>query len=168
VRLEKPEPGKGTFSLVMSPVEWKETHALAKFGQTTITYDAQAPYVKQVFLYTVTEPEDFVESDNVQAAFAALDRLAAVVSSYSLGGDVILKLPKEEMRQMLVVIAKAAESKDRAEFYYGRFDFLHRFPELDIPASHYAEAFVNLLLALHEDKSLREPKMRQRRVPLNS
>ena len=57
VRLEKPEVGDGTFSLVMSPVEWQEIHALAKFAQASITYNAQAAYVAQVVTYMWSQPQ---------------------------------------------------------------------------------------------------------------
>ena len=38
MRLEKPNPEDDTFKLVMSPVEWEEINALAKFAQAGLAY----------------------------------------------------------------------------------------------------------------------------------
>jgi hypothetical protein len=51
VRLEKPDATDGTFNLDMSPVEWEEIHALAKFALVGLDYDCKAAYVVQVFTF---------------------------------------------------------------------------------------------------------------------
>ena len=156
MRLEKPEPAGDTFSLVMSPVEWKEIHALAKFAQAGIAYDAQAAYVAQVFVYVMSQPEDILGNRNTLAAFAAVDRLAAAVSANAARIDVVLRLPKEEMRQLLIMLGKAAESEDQADIVHDALPekFPHRFPEMDPCSHYYADAFDDLLAALHQDKGL--------------
>jgi hypothetical protein len=156
VRLEKPEPGHDVFSLVMSPVEWPEVHALAKFVQAGIAYDTRAAYVAQVFVFVMSQPEDILGNRNTQAAFAAVDHLAIEVPPNAAGGGVILNLPKEQMRQLLIMLGKAAESEDQADIIHDALPekFPYRFPDIEPSSQFYAEAFTNLLKALHEDRSL--------------
>lgn len=158
MRLEKPGPRDDNYRLAMSLVEWKEVYALAQFAQAGIAYDAQAPYVAQVFIYVTSQPKDVLGNRNTRAAFAAVDRLAAEGSADAAAGVVILRLPKEEIRQLLVMLGMAAESEDQADIIHdGEPDkFPHGFPakEIEIAASHYAEAFDNLMAALHEDRTL--------------
>jgi hypothetical protein len=95
--LEKPESGNDTFNLVMSPVEWREIHALAKFGQAAAAYDCTAPYVFQVIKYDASQPEEILADREMQAALAALDRMAARISPDGGGrGNVTFALPKED------------------------------------------------------------------------
>jgi len=74
VRLESPGLGSDTFHLVMSPVEWKEVYALAKFAQAGLEYDCRANYVVQVFTYLylvsdfgISQPGDMLSNPNMQA-----------------------------------------------------------------------------------------------------
>jgi hypothetical protein len=51
-----------TFELAMCPLEWKEVYALATFGQLALEYDCEAPYVTQVLVYELDQPEDLNSS----------------------------------------------------------------------------------------------------------
>jgi len=63
------------------------------------------------------------------------------------------------MRQLLIILGMAAESEDQADIICDGHpqELPHRFPalEIEISSSHYAEAFDNLLAALHEDRTLK-------------
>jgi len=89
MRLVRPEPGDGCFNLVMSPVEWREVYALARFAQAAIAYDSRAAYVAQVFVYIVSRPQEILGNTNAHAAFAAVDRLRSDVSENAVDRDVI-------------------------------------------------------------------------------
>jgi hypothetical protein len=146
-----------TFQLVLSPMEWKEVHALAHFAQSGLAYDCAAPYVTQVFEYHLSEPEDLQSDENLQAAFSAVAQMAETLAADGRnGGDVTLGLPKEEMRQLLVILRMAASAEEQADFLYNgaRDAFPYPFPDLTVPSSDYAQAFNSLLISLHHDNSL--------------
>jgi hypothetical protein len=151
VRLEKPLC-EDTFSLIMSPVEWPEILALAKFAQAGIAYDAQAAYVRQVFTYLMLQPADLLRDADTQAAFAAVERLGVAAG----GGEVIVRLGKAQMRQLLVMLGMAAESEDQAELVHGveAEDLLHQFPDLGPSSQSYAQVFDELLQALYDGLSV--------------
>ena len=173
MRLEKPESGHDTFKLVMSAVEWEEIHALAKFAQAGLAYDCTAAYVAQVFTYLVLwgrfggfpQPADIQSNQDMQAAFAAVDRLAESVPADGRNrGDVVLRLRKEELRQLLILLGKASEAEDKAEDLHD--DIGVEFPDLEFTPSLYGDAFENLLMALHENRSqevIRPPSWRIRK-----
>jgi hypothetical protein len=151
VRLEKPLCDD-TFNLIMSPVEWPEILALAKFAQAGIAYDAQAAYVRQVFTYLMLQPADLLKDADTQAAFAAVERVGVAVG----GGEVIVRLGKAQMRQLLVMLGMAAESEDQAELVHGveAEDFPHQFPDLGPSSQSYAQVFDELLQALYDGLSV--------------
>jgi hypothetical protein len=177
VRLEKPDSGHDTFKLVMSPVEWEEIHALAKFAQAGLAYDCKAAYVAQVFTYLVLwgrfggfpQPADIQSNQDMQAAFAAVDRLAESVATGAMNrGDVVLRLRKEELRQLLIMLGKASEAEDHAEVMLDAYpaEFPYIFPDLEFTPSVYGDAFETLLMALWEDRSqevIRPPAWRIRK-----
>ncbi len=178
MRLEKPDAGDDTFKLIMSPVEWEEIHALAKFAQAGLAYDCKAAYVAQVFTYLVLwgrfggfpQPADIYSNHDMQAAFEALDRLAESVAPGAMNrGDVVLRLRKEEFRQLLILLGKASEAEDQADIVHGAFpdEFPSIYPDLEFTPSVYGDAFENLLMALHEDRSqevIRPPAWRIRKA----
>ncbi len=144
-------------SLVLSPREWKEVSALAKFAQTGLDYDCDAPYVSQVFTYMLSQPEDIQSNRNTHAAFSAVDRMAAEAPADGTNsGDVTLALPKKEMRQLFVVLSIAADAEKQADSLYdaAREEFPYPFPDIEVAPRHYAKAFDDFLTALHEDRSL--------------
>jgi hypothetical protein len=147
VRLEK--DGDDVFSLIMSPMEWPEIFALAQFARDALAYDSTAAYVAQVLTYSV--PLDMLGDQNIRLAFAAVDRLTA-----ESGGDLILRLPKDHMRALLILLGMAAESEGQAEIVHDGAPekFPHQFPDLG-PSSHdYARVFDELLRALHNGLSV--------------
>jgi hypothetical protein len=186
MRLEKPYSADDKFHLVMTPVEWKEIHALAKFAQVCLAYDCRTAYVAQILTYLVyvgqfggfSQPANIQSDQNMQAAFAAVDRLAETAST----DDVLLSLRKEEMRQLLIILGKASEAEDRAdhlnwdseaedqeerlnceseaEDQVERLNYAdpekvpYSFPDLEFASDYYGDALYALLIALHEDKSL--------------
>jgi hypothetical protein len=154
MRLEKPAPGSDVFTLTMSPGELAAVNALAKFARAGIAYDAHAAYVAQVFVYIFLQPRDLVGDHDTQRAFMAVDQLCAQPKPGD--GDVVLRLPKAEMRQLLMIVSMAAESEDRSEVIHdGKPDeFPHGFPDLKLPASYYAKALDDLLNALYEGTNL--------------
>jgi hypothetical protein len=158
-----------TFHLVLSPMEWKEVHALAHFAQSGLAYDCAAPYVTQVFEYHLSEPEDLQSDENLQAAFSAVAQMAETIPADGRnGGDVTLELPKEKMRQLLVILRMAASAEEQADFLYNgaRDVFPYPFPDLKVPSSDYAQAFDSLLISLHHDNPLViEVKARDNAVP---
>jgi hypothetical protein len=133
-------------------VEWPEVLALAKFAQAGIAYDAQAAYVAQVFTYLMLQPAELLKDADTQAAFAAVERLAASAP----GGEVLLHLGKAQMRQMLVMLGMAAESEDNADLM--RDDEAenspHQFPDLGPSSQSYAQVFDQLLQALYDGLSV--------------
>ena len=149
MRLEKHEDD--AFSLIMSPVEWPEILALAKFARAALAYDATAAYVVQVLTYVVSPRWDILGNQSTRAAFAAVDRLTA-----DSVGDVILRLPKEQMRQLLVMLGMAAESEDQAELVHNvePEKFPHQFPDLGPSSQAYVQVFDDLLEALYEGLSV--------------
>ena len=140
----------------MSVVEWKEVQALTEFAKAGIAYDVHAAYVAQVFTYLFLQPGDLIKDRDTQAAFAAVDHLATEARPHEDGGDIVLGLPKAQMRQMLMMLGMAAESEDQAEIINdGKPDeFPHKFPDIEISSSRYARAFFNLLDALYENRTL--------------
>jgi hypothetical protein len=157
VRLEKPESGNDTFNLVMSPVEWREIHALAKFGQAAAAYDCTAPYVLQVLKYDASQPEEILADREMQAALAALDRMAARIPPDGGGsGNITFALPKEDMRQFLVILNMAAAAEKQAVLVHSSAPekFPHVFPDIEVDCKYYARAFEDLLMALHKDQPL--------------
>ena len=168
MRLEVPEAGADTYRLVMSRVEWPEVYALAKFALEGMTYDAKAPYVGQVFVYIMYQPRDILGDVNTHAAIAACDPLAAEVSASPGGGEAVLQLPKDQMRQLLVMLDMAAESEDQADIICDGVpdEVLHRFPDIEITSLHYAEAFQKLMAAFYDGVSLTidRPDVSQRRT----
>jgi hypothetical protein len=151
MRLEKPESEDGTFSLSMSPVEWPEVLALAKFAQAGIAYDTQAAYVAQVFTYLMLQPADLLKDADTQAAFAAVERLGASAP----GGEALLHLGKAQMRQLLVMLGMAAESEDNADLMRDdeAENSSHQFPDLGPSSQSYAQVFDELLQALYDGLS---------------
>jgi len=159
----------------MSPVEWKEIHALAKFAQAGLAYDCTAAYVAQVFTYLMfvgrfggfPQPADIHFNPDMQAAFAAVDRLAKSVPIGLMNrGDVVLGLRKEELRQLLIVLGKASEAEDQTEHLHDAIpeEFPYCFPDLEFAASYHGDAFDNLLTAVHEEGSqeiIRPPSCRR-------
>ena len=158
-----------TFHLVLSPMEWKEVHALAHFAQSGLAYDCAAPYVTQVFEYHLSQPEDLQSDEDLQAAFSAVAQMAETIPADSRnGGDVTLGLPKEAMRQLLVILSMAASAEEQADFLYNgaRDEFPYPFPELTVSSSDYARAFDSILTSLHHDNSLViDVKARDNAVP---
>jgi hypothetical protein len=157
VRLEKSETVDDIFDLVMSAVEWKEIHALAKFAQAGIAYDCKTHYVAQVFVYTVTEPEGFRDDENLKAAFTALDDLMAHTTPDGKNNiEVVLELPKEKMRQFLVIVRKAAESERQANLLHSAIpkEFPYAFPDLQVASGYYADAFADILMALGKNQAM--------------
>jgi hypothetical protein len=156
VRLETPESGDDRFNLVMAPVEWTEIHELAKFARAGIAHDAEAPYVAQVFVYIFLQPRDLIKDTDTQAALAAIDCLATGAHPDADGGDVVLRLPKAQMRQILMMLGMAAESEDQAEIVHdGRpEEFPYRFPDMQFPGDYYAKLLDDLLAALYRDSAL--------------
>lgn len=164
MRLEKPEAEGDALTLTMSPLEWKELNALAKFGRAGLAYDCKAAYVAQVFNYLFlvsrfgfSQPEAILGDKDTQAALAELDRLAERIAR---GGgetiDVNVKLRKEAMRQLLVVAGKASESEEQANLISDAFPeaFPYRYPDLEFNGDYYADVFERLLTALYEDRSI--------------
>jgi len=146
-----------TFELVMSPLEWKEVYALAKFGQIGLQYDCEAPYVTQVFVYELTDPESLNSNSLLQSAFSSLDSMAEQIRPDGRSGhEVILRGLKEEMRELLILLGTAARAEEQAELLYNAVNdaFPSLFPDLEIPSRDYAQAFDDLLTALHEERSL--------------
>ena len=79
-------------------------------------------------------------------------------------GDVVLRLRKEELRQLLILLGKASEAEDKAEDLHDAIPV--EFPDLEFPPSLYGDAFENLLMALHENRSqevIRPPSWRIRK-----
>ena len=141
----------------MSPVEWKEIHALAILGQADIAYDCEANCAAQVFVRTAIEPEEFRGHENLKAAFTALDDLAARTQpDEKNNGQSILPLSKGKMRQFLVVVRKAAESERRANSLHSAVPdkFPLVFPGVEVAAGHYADASADLVMALHENRPM--------------
>ncbi len=146
-----------TVHLVLSPMEWKEVRALAHFAQCGLAYDCSAPYVTQVFVYHLSQPEDLQYDEDLQAAFSAVGDLAETFpADGGNGDDVTLGLPKEEMRQLFVVLSIAAGAEEQAAFLYNGdcAGYHYPFPDLAGSPSDYVEAFDNLLTSLHHDKSV--------------
>ena len=157
MKLENPECGNDTFNLLMSPVEWREIHALAKFGQVAAAYDCAAPYVLQVLKYDASQPEEILADREMQAALAALDRMAARISPDGGGrGNVTFALPKEDMRQFLVILNMAAAAEKQAVLVHDSAPekFPSLFPDIEVDCNYYADAFEDLLMALHNDQPL--------------
>ncbi len=145
------------FSLVMSPVEWSDVYALAKFAQAGLAYDCETPYVAQVFTYDLSQPEELQGDKDLQAGFIAIDGLAAEIpTDQSQLVDVNLALPKEQMRQILVALNLAASAESTADSLYtvAPDTFPYPFPEIMVAARHYAKAFEELLTAVHKERSL--------------
>ena len=137
--------------------EWKEVRALAQFAQCGLAYDCSAPYVTQVFVYHLSQPEDLQYDEDLQAAFSAVGDLAETFpADGGNGDDVTLGLPKEEMRQLFVVLSIAAGAEEQAAFLYNGdcAGYHYPFPDLAGSPSDYVEAFDNLLTSLHHDKSV--------------
>ena len=142
VRLETSESGD-TLELVMSAEDWSDFQALAEFARVTIAYDAGTPYVAQVFLYPTSRPEDILGNANTQAAFAAAAQLELAPDAH----EAVLRLPMEQMRQLLVMTGKAAEAEDQADLIHQGIpaQFPFEYPDLRLPPSHYAAEFERLL-----------------------
>jgi len=158
VRLETPESGDDTFSLVMAPVEWADIQELAKFARAGIEHDAEAAYVAQVFVYIFLQPRDLMKDPDTQAALAAIDRLASGAHVDADGGDVVLRLPKAQMRQILMMLGMAAESEDQAEIVHGAWPekFPYPFPDMRFPGDYYAKLLDDLLDVLYKGSPVRE------------
>lgn len=157
MRLEKPEGGAGKFSLAMSPQEWKDIHALALFAWNGLAYDCEAPYVTQVFEYHLSDPENLHSDENMQAAFSAIAGTTETMTADGRDrGDVILSLPKEQMRQLLIILNIAGMAEEQADRLYNaaRESFPYRFPDSSVPCRDYANACDDFLTALHHDNSL--------------
>jgi hypothetical protein len=144
-------------SLVMSPAEWRDIYVLAKFAQAGLAYDCEAPYVIQVFTYYLSQPRELEADKDLQAAFLAIDGMAAETpSDRSDPRDVNLTLPKEQMRQLLVALDLAADGEQQADTLHmvAPDRFIYPFPKITVAAPHYAKAFEDLLTAVHKDLSL--------------
>ncbi len=169
VKYDPSQKAGALFHLVLSPMEWKEVHALAHFAQSGLAYDCAAPYVTQVFVYHLSQPEELQFDEDLQAAFSAVAQMAETIPADGRnGGDVTLGLPKEEMRQLLVVLSIAARAEEQADFLYNgaRDEFPYPFPDLTVSSSDYVQAFDSLLTSLHHDKSLViDVKARDNAVP---
>jgi hypothetical protein len=166
VRLEKIDPENDSCKLVMSPKEWKDVHSLATFAHAGLVYDGEAAYVAQVFTYlylvgqfgvgpsAFSQPKDILADEGMQAAFAAVDRLAARTLPESGTGEAVLALSKHEMQELLHVLGKATEAEDQAEIIHGAFPekFPHLYPELELATAYYADAFCALLQELRADE----------------
>ena len=85
-----------------------------------------------------------------------MDQLARGRLVGNTSGDVVLTLPKEQLRQLLVMLGKASESEDQGELLHDAEPdkFPHRFPDIGIAPAQYTEAFDILLAALDEEKTL--------------
>lgn len=154
MRLEILESASVEFVLHMNQKEWTAVQALAEFAKAGIAYDAHAAYVAQVFTYVFLQPRDLVQDSATQRAFSAVDGLSAAPR---IGDEeAILRLPKAEMRQMLMMLAMAAESEDQSEIIHGAMpnEFPHVFPDLELPSSYYANALNDLLSALYTERAL--------------
>ena len=119
MRLQIPESsGNDTFSLILSPAEWKDIHGLAQFAERGLEYDCQAPYVSQVFQYD-WEPEELQSDKDMRAAFATIARIAETTPFDGRDrGAVRLMLHKEEMRCLLIVLGMAAHAEESADLLY--------------------------------------------------
>ena len=154
MRLQIPESsGTDTFSLILSPAEWKDIAGLARFAERGLEYDCEAPYVSQVFRYD-WEPEELQSDKDMQAAFATIARMAETPPVD--GGDqgaVRLMLHKEEMRCLLIALGMAAAAEESADLLYNanREAFPHAFPKLTASSRDYSKAFDDLLIALHKE-----------------
>jgi hypothetical protein len=157
VRLQIPESsGTDTFSLILSPAEWKDIHGLAQFAERGLEYDCEAPYVSQVFQYD-WGPEELQSDKDMRAAFATIARMAETIPiDGSDRGAVRLMLHKEEMRSLLIALGMAAHAEESADLLYNanREAFPHAFPELTASSRDYSKVFDDLLMALHKDKAL--------------
>ncbi len=163
MRLETPVPGDTHLVLLMSPREWKEVRALAEFAQAGLEYDCRANYVVQVFTYLylvsrfgLSQPKDMRSNPNLQAAVAGFDRLVETVLDADGSSDIVLRLPKEQMRHFVMLLGKAAEAETQAqnlnELIPDEFPF--SFPELEFPGSYYADQLSDLLAAIDAQRSL--------------
>jgi hypothetical protein len=157
VRSATSEDRDDTVHLILSPMEWKEVRALTHFAQCGLVYDCAAPYVTQVFVYDLSQPEELQDDEDLQAAFSTVADMAETIPADGTnGGDVTLGLPKEEMRQLFVILNIAAGAEEQAAFLYngGCDGFHYPFPDLTVPPSDYVKAFDSLLMSLHHDKSM--------------
>jgi hypothetical protein len=155
VRLEQTGSPAGVWSLAISPSEREPVHALAEFAKAGIAYDEHAAYVAQVFVYIMLQPRDLVRDPDTQAAFCAIDQVSAE-NRPSTGADMVIRLSKGEMRQLLMMLGMAAESEDQADIigHAMKEEFPHRFPDLELASQCYAKAFEDLLSALYADQDL--------------
>jgi hypothetical protein len=158
VRLQIPESsGTDTFSLILSPAEWKDIHGLAQFAERGLEYDCEAPYVTQVFQYLSRDPEELQSDEDMRAAFATIARMAETTPIGGRDRDAVrLMLRKEEMRCLLIALGIAADAEESADLLYNanREAFPHAFPKLTVSSRDYSRAFDDLLMALHNDKVL--------------
>ena len=158
VRLQIPESsGTDTFSLILSPAEWKDIHALAQFAERGLAYDCVVPYVTQVFHYLTWEPEELQSDPDMQAAFATIARMAETAPADGRdGGAVRLLLHKEEMRSLLIALRLAANAEETADLLYNanREAFPYAFPKLMVFSREYSQVFADLLQALHNNNAL--------------
>lgn len=158
MRLQIPESsGTDTFSLILSPAEWKDIHGLAQFADRGLEDDCEAPYVTQVFQYLAREPEELHSDKDMRAAFATIARMAETTPADDRDrGAVRLMLHKEEMRCLLIALGMAADAEESADLLYNanREAFPHPFPKLTVPSRDYSQVFDDLLAALHTDNAL--------------
>jgi hypothetical protein len=133
VRLQIPESsGTDTFSLILSPAEWKDIHGLAQFAERGLEYDCAAPYVSQVLQYE-WEPEELLSDKDMRAAFATIAGMAETTPLDGRDrGAVRLMLHKEEMRCLLIALGMAVDAEESADLLYNanREAFPHAFPKL--------------------------------------
>ncbi len=157
MRLQIPETsGTDTFSLILSPAEWKDIAGLAQFAERGLEYDCEAPYVSQVFRYD-WEPEELQSDKDMRAAFATIARMAETTPFDGRDrGAVRLMLHKEEMRCLLIVLGMAADAEESADLLFNanRDAFPYAFPKLAATSRDYSKAFGELLMALHHDNAL--------------
>lgn len=158
MRLQTPESsGTDTFSLILSPAEWKDIHALAQFADRGLDYDCEAPYVTQVFAYLMREPEELQSDKDMRAAFATIARMAETTPADGRDrGAIRLLLYKEEMRCLLIALGLAADAEESADLLYNanREAFPYAFPKLMVSSRDYSRVFDDLLQALHNDNAL--------------
>lgn len=143
MQLNLPEIIGGGCRLVVPKLVWPDVCALAKFACHAISYDAHAPYVRQVFVYVWSLPQDTLASRNFQEACAAVGKF----STETARGDVTIELDEGPMRQLLLMLSMAAESEDQAELVYAVVpdQFPHPFPDLDLAPGYYADTFESLI-----------------------